>query len=240
MIIPIGRMFWSQKSASISKWNQKGFSFMESGEELSGNSVAGGGGGQDKWVNRVGEHVASLGCFDGDMFFSVVSRFSECIVKKEIFCTFSDLVLAETWGQARVQGPLGSRGAWLKSGQAKVHQVHHGSLWALGRKGECLCTMLSKAVTDRLVEKVAYWQNWRKWENKDGTKPADTGRKTFLAEEKASVKHCGESMYSCRIWKRAPQVIFYKDHPSISHPACSLQWDLAESHEQVEFIVSCP
>lgn len=46
-------------------------------------------------MNRVGEQVASLGCFNGDMFFSVVSRFSECIVK-EIFCTFSDLVLAET------------------------------------------------------------------------------------------------------------------------------------------------
>ena len=47
-------------------------------------------------MNRIGEQVASLGCFNEDMFFSVVSRFSECVVKKEIFCTFSDLVLAET------------------------------------------------------------------------------------------------------------------------------------------------
>ena len=155
------------------------------------------------------------------MFFSVVSRFSECVAKKEIFCTFSDLVLAETWGQTRVQGPLESRGAWLKSGQAKVHQVRHESLWALGHKGECLCIMLSTVVTDGLVEKVMYWQNWRKCENKNGTKPADTGRKTFLAEEKASVKRWVRVCTSCRVWKRAPQVIFYKDHPSISHPACS-------------------
>ena len=174
------------------------------------------------------------------MFFSVVSRFSECVAKKEIFCTFSDLVLAETWGQTRVQGPLESRGAWLKSGQAKVHQVRHESLWALGHKGECLCIMLSTVVTDGLVEKVMYWQNWRKCENKNGTKPADTGRKTFLAEEKASVKRRVRVCTAVVFEKEHHRLYFTKISPVSPSLHAPLQWDLAESHEQVEFIAPCP